>query len=200
VLLAGPARYRCLVVRTVAVAVVLVVLGLGAVLLLRPTVPEAPAQAEPFGPVPFSERPAPDQAAPLPDRTLGGFADGPPVALADYRGRPLVVNFWASWCGPCVEEVPAFQQVADALSGRVAFLGVNVSDGPRPAQRFAEEAGIRYDLAIDPDQSFARQVGLFAMPTTLFVDADGMIVHRAATPFDAEGLRAALREHLGVES
>lgn len=183
--------------RTLLIAAVAVpLLFAGAVLALRPSAPVAPAAQA--GPVPFSERPDPQERAPLPDRTLEGFAGGPPVALAGYRGRPLVVNFWASWCGPCVEEVPAFQEVASAQDD-VAFLGVDVADAPRAAQRFAAEAGITYDLAIDPDRALAGEVGVFGMPTTLFVDAEGMIVHRALTPLDAEGLRAALREHLGVE-
>lgn len=187
--------------RTVLVAVVVVVVALaGGVLAVALTRDgPAPATAVAAGPVPFSERPAPDETAPLPDMTLQGFAGGEPVALADYRGRPLVINFWASWCAPCVEEMPAFDQVATEVEGEVAFLGVDARDAPARAEEFiAELGGVSYDLAIDPDYAFASRVGVFGLPTTLFVDADGTIVRRATTPMDAAELRAALREHLGV--
>jgi thiol-disulfide isomerase/thioredoxin len=176
----------------------LLVLG-GAVAALAPRreEPEVPARAA--GPVPFSEQVAADQRAPLPPRTLEGFADGPPVDLAAYRGVPLVVNFWATWCAPCVEEMPAFQEVAAQAGERVAFLGVDVADAPRQAEPFVRELGIDYDLARDPDRTFAQEVGVFAMPTTLFVDADGTIVHRQVAPLDADALRGALRDHLGVD-
>jgi thiol-disulfide isomerase/thioredoxin len=188
--------------RTLVIAVAVVVLALGgAVVAVALTRDGGPTTAIPpaGGPVPFSERPAPDERAPLPERTLGGFAGGEPVALANYRGRPLVVNFWASWCGPCLEEMPAFQQVAEETRDDVAFLGVDTRDAPGPAQEFVEDLGITYDLAVDPDYAFAADVRVFALPTTLFVDAEGTIVYRATTPLDADGLRAALAEHLGVQ-
>lgn len=148
--------------------------------------------------VPFDERVAPDERAPLPARTLEGFGAGAPVDLAAYRGRPLVVNFWATWCAPCVEEMPAFQQVFTEVGDEVAFLGVDVADGPRRAEPFAAELGISYDLARDPQETFAREVGVFAMPTTLFVDAQGTIVHRSAGGLTGDELREALRTHLAA--
>lgn len=183
--------------RTVVVAAVLVVLALGGVVL---AVALARDEAPPAlsGPVPFSERPAPGEQAALPDMTLDGFADGAPVALGAYRGRPLVVNFWATWCGPCVEEMPAFQEVATDLDEQVAFLGVDTRDAPAPAERFVADLGITYDLAADPEGTLGAGVGVFGLPTTLFVDPDGTIVHRATAPLDAEQLRAALRDHLGI--
>ncbi len=183
----------------ITVAVVVLALGAAvtAVALTRGELAPAPDGGL-TGPVPFSERPAPDERAPLPDRSLEGFAGAEPVALADYRGRPLVLNFWASWCGPCVEEMPAFQQVATELEDEVAFLGVDTRDAPRPAARFVTDLGITYDLAVDREGALAGEVRAFGLPTTLFVDPDGTIVHRATSPLDAEGLRAALREHLGV--
>jgi cytochrome c biogenesis protein CcmG, thiol:disulfide interchange protein DsbE len=181
----------------IAVGVVVLVLG-GAVLAIALTREDPPPVAN--GPMPFSERPAPDERAPLPEHTLDGFAGGEAVALADYRGRPLVLNFWASWCVPCVEEMPAFQQVAGELDGEVAFLGVDTRDAPRSAERFVDDLGITYDLAVDRDSVLASSLGVFGLPTTLFVDSEGTIVYRATSPLDAEGLRAALREHLGVDT
>ena len=193
---------------TLAVAVLLVVALLASavsVLLLlrgrgRSDEPPSGNTLAEAGPVPFTERVPADREAPLPDRSLGGFGDGPAVDLAAYRGRPLVVNFWATWCAPCVEEMPDFDAVAGELGDRVAFLGVDVADAPRFAEPFAQELGIDYDLAIDPDRSLAAEVGVASMPTTLFVDAEGTIVHRAYGALDAPGLRAALADHLGVRA
>lgn len=193
--------------RTVLVGVVLTLLLLGGavagLLLVRGDGGTAPAEAVPGtaaeGPLAFEEQVAPTEPVPLPARTLEGFGGAPPVDLAAYRGAPLVVNFWATWCDPCVEEMPGFQEVASQVEGRVAFLGVDVADGPRQAEPFVAELGITYDLARDPDRTFARELRIIGMPTTLFVDAEGMIVHRHATPLDADQLRQAIRDHLDVE-
>ena len=143
---------------------------------------------------------APTEQAPLPDRELDGFDGGEPVDLAAYRGAPVVVNFWASWCEPCVQEMPDFQEVAEDLTGRVPFLGVNVQDAPANAKAFVDELGITYDLAADPSGEFYRDVDAFGMPTTLLVDADGMIVYRHTGILDADGLRELVAERLDVEA
>jgi len=174
-------------------------------LLLRPDSPPQPvdetAAAAPGSTVPLlSEQPPADVRFPLPQRTVTGFAGGPPVDLAAYRGRPLVVNFWATWCPPCVGEMPDFNAVAAEVEGEVAFLGVDVQDAPRRAEPFIAELGIDYDLAVDPDRELFSEIGGFGMPTTLFVDAEGVVVHRQTGPLDADALRAALADHLGVQA
>lgn len=138
------------------------------------------------------------EARPLPDRTLGGFAGGPAVDLGTYRGTPLLVNFWASWCGPCIEEMPALQQVSTEVSGQVAFLGVDVQDNADNAQAFLEQVGVDYDQASDPAADFFTETGGFGMPTTLLVDAEGVIRYRHTGGVTAEQLRALLNSHLGV--
>lgn len=134
----------------------------------------------------------------LPDAPIPGFAGAAPVDLASYRGTPLVVNLWATWCAPCVEEMPHFQTVSQDLEGEVAFLGVDVQDGPARAEPFVEELGITYDLAADPRREFTEAIGAFGMPTTLFVDAEGRIVHRVTGPLSVTALRDAVETHLGV--
>lgn len=140
-------------------------------------------------------RPAPEV---LPTAPIEGFAGAPPVDPASYRGRPLVVNLWATWCPPCVEEMPHFQTVSQELAGDVAFLGVDVQDGPSQAEPFVAELGISYDLAADPQLEFSEAIGAFGMPTTLFVDEEGAIVHRVTGPLSITDLRAAIATHLGV--
>jgi cytochrome c biogenesis protein CcmG, thiol:disulfide interchange protein DsbE len=109
------------------------------------------------------------------------------------------VNFWASWCAPCVKEMPDFQRFSEELGDRVPLLGVNVQDAPSNAQAFVDELGITYDLATDPRGELYTDVRGFGMPTTLFVDAEGTIVYRHTGPLDTAQLRALVGEHLGVE-
>lgn len=191
----GGGTARALVVGIALVGVALV----AGVVLLRPDAPPAPAEAGETVPL-LSDRPAADARFPLPERTVEGFAGGPPVDLARYRGRPLVLNFWATWCPPCVGEMPDFDTVAQEVADEVAFLGVDVQDAPRRAEPFVAELGITYDLAVDPDRELFSEVGGFGMPTTLFVDAEGTVVHRATGPLDGQALRAAIAEHLGVQT
>ena len=100
------------------------------------------------------------------------------VSLAQLAGRPVVVNFWASWCVPCRKEMPALQAVADRLAGRVAFVGVNHQDGRVPAAEFQAEVGVRYPSGSDPAGEVAGRYGVLGLPTTVLIDASGNIVGR----------------------
>ena len=100
------------------------------------------------------------------------------VSLAALRGKPVVLNFWASWCVPCRREMPAFQAVSQKMKGRVAFLGVNHQDSRRLALELVEETGVSYPSGYDPKGSVAAAYGLFGMPTTLFISPGGEILGR----------------------
>jgi cytochrome c biogenesis protein CcmG/thiol:disulfide interchange protein DsbE len=181
----------------VGVVVVLVVLVGVAVAATRSTT-EDPAVSD-SGQLPtLDERPDPDEAFALPPATLDGFAGGPPVDLADFRGTPLVLNFWATWCAPCVKEMPDLQEVATQAEDRVAFLGIDVEDAPPNAEPFVESLKISYPLALDPRREYSRAVNNFGMPTTLFVDPDGIVQYRHTGPLSADQLRELIDEHLGV--
>jgi cytochrome c biogenesis protein CcmG, thiol:disulfide interchange protein DsbE len=147
----------------------------------------------------IADRVPPDRQAPLPDIELGGFGDGAPVDTAAYRGKPLVLNFWGSWCPPCVEEMPDLQALADAGAGTVEVLGVNYDDQQDKAEALVASLGISFDLAVDEGGELFRAVEGFGMPTTLFVDAGGQIRYRHTGPLDAELLAVLVREHLDVE-
>lgn len=119
----------------------------------------------------------------VPDVTFERF-DGTPVRLADYAGQPVVLNFWGSWCVPCVEEMPDLQRVHEALGDQVAFLGVNVRDSPEAANAMVERTGVTYDLARDPDGDLGRALEVVSWPTTFLIDAEGTVVdavHRAVS-------------------
>lgn len=100
------------------------------------------------------------------------------VAPADFAGRPVVVNFWASWCVPCRREMPRLAEAARRLEGRVAFLGVSYKDRREDALALARETGLPYPSAVDADGDVGSRYGVYGMPTTVFVDAEGRIVGR----------------------
>jgi len=147
-----------------------------------------------------------------PDETGGGGRAGGPaaaielprldgegtVSLAALRGRPVVVNFFASWCIPCRKEMPAFQAVAERVGDRVAFLGVDHQDDRKGALALVADTGIRYPSGYDPDGEVARAYGLFGMPTTLFVAPDGTLLETHTGELSRDDLERALQRHFGI--
>lgn len=122
--------------------------------------------------------------------------DGGEGSVADYAGTPMVVNFFASWCVPCVREMPDFEQVHQDLGDRVAFLGLNMQDSVTRGRELVDETGVTYDIGRDPDGSLLAQFGGVAMPTTALVDADGTIVRIMSGGTTASELRAAIDDDL----
>ncbi len=101
--------------------------------------------------------------------------DGSTGTLDRYLGEPLVVNFFASWCTPCLAELPEFEAVAQNVAGQVTFVGLNLSDPPEAGLAVIEQTGITYDVARDPDGSLFTAFEALGMPTTVFIDADGKV-------------------------
>jgi len=100
------------------------------------------------------------------------------VGLRQFAGRPVVLNFWASWCVPCRKEMPALGHEARAETGRVVFVGVDTNDSRSPALALAHQTGVGYPLAFDPTANVARIYGVFGLPTTVFISPRGRIVGR----------------------
>ena len=142
-------------------------------------------------------RVAVEGAAPAFDLPRVGV-DGERVRLADFVGRPLVVNFWASWCVPCRKEMPALQATAERLEGRVGFVGVNHQDGRTAATEFEEEVGVTYPSAYDPNGGVARDFGVVGLPTTVLVDASGRIVARTLGEVTEDELDELIAEAFGI--
>lgn len=122
--------------------------------------------------------------------------DGGTATFADYRGTPLVVNFFASWCPPCLAEMPDFEDVHQDLEGQVAFLGLNVQDDVDGGRRLVEQTGISYDVGRDPDGALFQGFGGIAMPTTVFIDADGRVVEVYSGALTAGALHDRITELL----
>ena len=122
--------------------------------------------------------------------------EGNPVNLSDYLGKPVVLNFWASWCGPCQSEMPDFQAAYEAEGEEIQFLMVNITDGAREtvetASDFLEETGYTFPVLYDQDSDGAMTYGVYSLPTTYFIDADGNAVAQAKGAIDADTLEQGL--------
>jgi peroxiredoxin len=119
-------------------------------------------------------------AAAAPDFTLRTM-NGPNLRLAEQRGRVVMVNFWATWCGPCRQEMPHLNRLYEKYraSGFV-LLGVNVDDDTRNAAELATKLGLKFPVLLDTDKGVSKLYDLSTMPSTVLIDRDGKVryVHR----------------------
>ena len=138
---------------------------------------------------------AQDEAAP--DFALVSVRnEGDVLRLSDLRGKVVVLNFYASWCGPCRRELPDFEVISKEFSGSVAFLAVNVRESPADALRILQETGATFPAVLDPDGDVARRYGLRGMPTTFVLDGAGVVRKMGPGAIDAGTLRGEIREVL----
>lgn len=128
-----------------------------------------------------------------PDFALADL-DGEPIRLADYAGRPVLVNFWASWCLPaCAEEFPVLAEALDANRDiGLAVIGIVYRDRSEAARAFGEQFGATWPLAMDPGERVARAYGVFGPPESWLIGPDGIVVSRHIGPFTAEELAEEL--------
>ena len=105
-------------------------------------------------------------------------SDRPPVTLEALRGKPVVLNFFASWCGPCIREMPALEAMAERYRGRIHFVGVTFNDRREAAQGVLERTGVSYPAAFDPRSDVAYDYAVRVMPTTFFIGPDGNLIER----------------------
>jgi cytochrome c biogenesis protein CcmG/thiol:disulfide interchange protein DsbE len=126
--------------------------------------------------------------------------NGRAVSLADLRGRPVIVNFWASWCGPCVDEFPLLVDAAAAHQGSgLAVVGIVFRDRSEAAGEFMARMGAPWPAAMDPGDAVATRFGIIGPPDTFFIDRNGVIVGRQIGQLSASDLEQGLAQILGKE-
>jgi len=123
---------------------------------------------------------------------------GESYTLSDFRGQPVVLNFWASWCGPCRVEMPFFERTQMKYNGQAAVIGVNQGESVEIVRDFGVRQGISYPLLVDDDNRVNLDYNVNSLPTTIFIDADGVvqevivgIVNQAVLEDRVEGMMAA---------
>ena len=136
----------------------------------------------------------------LPALVLPCLGGGPDVDVRSAApGRPTLVNVWATWCAPCVDEVPELVELAARAGDRLAVVGVLTEDPAANGLEFARQYGMRYPSVVD-EQGDLRRALSPGVPVTLFLDAQGRVVHTKRGPFAGRAdVDALVREHLGVE-
>jgi len=122
-------------------------------------------------------------------------ASGNKVNLSDHVGKPIVLNFWASWCGPCQSEMPDFHEKYLELGEEIHFLMVNMTGGretPESAKAFISEKGYTFPVFYDTDSDAAMTYSVYSLPTTYFIDAEGYLIAQATGAIDTETLQIGI--------
>jgi thiol-disulfide isomerase/thioredoxin len=122
--------------------------------------------------------------------------DGAEASLTDYEGTPLVVNFFASWCVPCVTEMPAFEQVHQSFGDQVAFVGLATRDQLEDSQGIVEDTGVTYDVGRDVRGDILTALGGVSLPTTVLVAADGTVTSVNSGELSGEELTTLIEDEL----
>lgn len=163
-------------------------------LAATPSPAPSPAAAGADGAPDATAAPEPTPIA-APDFTVYD-AEGAGVHLSDFAGRPVVLNFWATRCGPCRAELPAFDEAYRTYGDRIAFMMINLTDGVQETQEgvrdFLAENGFAFPVYYDLDSAAAMTYGVYSIPVTAFVDAEGMFLGGYIGTLSEETLNAAL--------
>jgi cytochrome c biogenesis protein CcmG/thiol:disulfide interchange protein DsbE len=129
-----------------------------------------------------------------PDFALKAVGTGETIDLTQFRGKPMVVNFWATWCRPCYEEHPVLVSNAQMMQGQVQFLGVVFQDKEEKIQQFLNERGTAYPTLVDQAGKTAIAYGVGGVPETFFLNKEGKVVAKFEGPIDPESLQTNIRK------
>ena len=124
----------------------------------------------------------------------------PVVSLEALRGKPVVLNFFGSWCPPCVREMPALEAMSQRYRGRVQFVGVTFNDARDAARSLLERSGVTYPAAFDAKSDLAYDYGIRGMPTTVFIDPKGNLVEGKKGEFSEVQLRTTIDRLFGSDA
>lgn len=144
---------------------------------------------------PAAEEPQDEEKQLAPNFTVYDV-DGNEIELHDFIGKPIVLNFWASWCGPCQMEMPDFEEAYKTYGDQVNFLMVNMTDGAREtvetASAFISDKAYTFPVFYDTAQEAAYGYGVYSLPTTYFLDSEGYGIAQASGAIDMETLQIGL--------
>jgi cytochrome c biogenesis protein CcmG/thiol:disulfide interchange protein DsbE len=143
-----------------------------------------------------SEEPLARVGGPVPTFDLPTLDGAERVQVSAENGRPMVINFWASWCGPCRDEAPILEGLWQTYKGRVDFVGVNVRDFNGDAREFVDRYGLTFPMAYDGPATTWGTWGIQALPETFVVDGDGTVVARMTIIEGASMLSDAIEKAL----
>ena len=138
-----------------------------------------------------------DENAPFmaPDFTVYD-RDGNTVRLSDFSGKPVVLNFWASWCGPCKSEMPDFEEIYKEYGEDIHFVMVNLTDGDREtmdtATTFLDSSGYTFPVYYDKDTDAALTYQVYGIPVTYFINAEGHLIAQGSSALDAETIKRGI--------
>ncbi|QSO52275.1 TlpA family protein disulfide reductase [Alicyclobacillus curvatus] len=127
--------------------------------------------------------------------TLDELTSASPVSLSQFKGKPLFINFWASWCPPCQAETPHIVKAYETYGKQVTFISIDITSGDsaRNVREFVNKYGIKYPVLLDKNASASSAYNVLAIPTSLFVNRNGIIVARYSGALPAAELRANLQ-------
>jgi thiol-disulfide isomerase/thioredoxin len=151
-----------------------------------------PASTAPTSSVPTPRRARIGKIAP--DFTLQAL-DGRPVTLSSYRGRPVVLTFFASWCHPCEEDMPVLERAQRDVGNRIAVIGVNYQDFASDTRDFVNRLGVTFPALVEDstDNPVAKRYDVHAMPDTVFIDAGGVVRNRLYGQVTGDDLKTAVQ-------
>lgn len=132
-----------------------------------------------------------------PDFT-GELMDGTSITLSELQGKPVIINFWATWCGPCVKEMPAFERLKDDFGDKIGIIAVNCGDDAETVKDFVEENGYTFPVVLDEEYSISMLYPTNSIPYTVVVDAEGRVTHISTGALDADTMYERYKEALGV--
>ena len=139
-------------------------------------------------------KPVPNFELPLYERYWAEYGES--LSLASHEGKPRIINFWASWCGPCYQEAPELQAAWQELQDEVLIIGVQTQDKGKKqqGQDFIDQFGLSFPNVIDDDSRISVAYGLFGVPETFFVRADGTLAYKHVGPVSAEFIKEKIAE------
>lgn len=132
-----------------------------------------------------------------PDFT-GELIDGTSITLSELQGKPVIINFWATWCGPCVKEMPAFERLKDDFGDKIGIIAVNCGDDAGTVKDFMEENGYTFPVVLDEEYSISMLYPTNSIPYTVVLDAEGKVTHISTGALDADTMYERYKEALGV--